>query len=68
MAEQPKKGRQQAEGQLEKVAENIRGKFEDLLKGRFADRIKDGLFADQVDRGIDRGRADVKRREQGGSV
>ena len=68
MAESAKKVAQQAEDRLEKVAENVREKFDQVTGGKFADKIKEGRFADQVDHGIDRGRADVKRRQQGGST
>lgn len=68
MAEVPKKVAQQTEDKLEQVAANVRGKFDELTKGRFTDKIKEGRFLDQVDHGIDRARADQKRREQGGSV
>ncbi|SCG48896.1 hypothetical protein [Micromonospora inositola] len=68
MAESAKKVAQQTEDQLEKAAENVREKFDRLAKGKFSDKIKEGRFADQVDHGIDRGRADVKRRKQGGST
>jgi hypothetical protein len=59
---------QQTEDRLEKVAKNIREKFDQVTEGKFSEKIKDGRFADQVDHGIDRGRADVKRRKQGGST
>ncbi|MFC4149126.1 hypothetical protein ACFO0M_22980 [Micromonospora mangrovi] len=62
-----KKVAEQAEDRLEKVAENVREKFEGITGRRFSDAVRDGRFADQVDHGVDRGRADVKRREQGGS-
>ena len=68
MAEAPKKLAQETEDKLEQVAANIRGKFDELIKPRFTDKIKDGRFLDQVDHGIDRARADEKRKEQGGSV
>ena len=68
MAEAPKKLAQQTEDKLEQVAANVRGKFDELTKPRFTDKIKDGRFLDQVDHGIDRARADEKRKEQGGSV
>lgn len=68
MAEAPKKLAQQTEDKLEQVAANVRGMFEELTKPRFRDQITDGRFLDQVDHGIDRARADEKRKEQGGSV
>lgn len=68
MAESPKNLRKQAEDRLGKVADNVRVKFDDLIKERFTDKIKDGRFTDQVDHGIDRARADERRRKQGGSV
>ncbi|MGC1214863.1 MAG: hypothetical protein WA890_26840 [Micromonospora sp.] len=63
-----KKVAQQTEHRLEQVAENVRGKFEELTKARFMDKVRDGRFLDQVDHGIDRARADEKKKEQGGSV
>lgn len=68
MREPPKKLAQQTEDQLGKVAEHIRGKFDQLTERRFTDNIKDGRFLDQVDHGVDRARADERRRKQGGSV
>lgn len=68
MAERPKKLAQQTEDQLERVAQNIRGRFDQLIEERFTDKIRDGRFLDQVDHGIDRARADERRRKQGGSV
>ncbi|MEV0808884.1 hypothetical protein [Micromonospora sp. NPDC050200] len=67
MTESAKKVARQTEDRLDKVAENVRQGFERITKGRFTDEIKNGRFADQVDHGIDQGRAEVKRREQGGS-
>ncbi|SBT50147.1 hypothetical protein [Micromonospora auratinigra] len=68
MAESAKKVAQQAEDRLEKVAENVRERFDRVTEGRFTEKIKDGRFADQVDHGIDRARADERRRKQGGST
>ncbi|SCE86188.1 hypothetical protein [Micromonospora mirobrigensis] len=67
MAESAKKVAQQAEDRLEKVAENVRERFDRVTEGRFADRIKNGRFADQVDHGVDQGRNEARRRDQGGS-
>ncbi|MFC0005145.1 hypothetical protein [Micromonospora siamensis] len=67
MAESAKKVAQQAEDRLEKVAENVRERFDRVTEGRFTDRIKNGRFADQVDHGIDQGRNEARRRDQGGS-
>ncbi|MFG2056487.1 hypothetical protein ACGFI9_20935 [Micromonospora sp. NPDC048930] len=67
MAESAKKVAQQAEDRLEKVAENVRERFDRVTGGRFTDKIKEGRFADQVDHGIDQGRAETRRRSQGGS-
>ncbi|MFR9777942.1 hypothetical protein ACL02O_18050 [Micromonospora sp. MS34] len=66
MAKSAKKVAQQAEDRLEKVAENVRERFDQVTEGRFTDKIKDGRFADQVDHGIDRARADEQRKKQGG--
>ncbi|MGS2614004.1 hypothetical protein ACVCAH_05650 [Micromonospora sp. LZ34] len=51
---------EQAEQRLDKVAEEVREKFDQILT--------DGRFADQVDHGVDKGRSDTRRREQGGPV
>ncbi|MEV0154187.1 hypothetical protein AB0H57_10665 [Micromonospora sp. NPDC050686] len=67
MTESAKKVAQQAEDQLEKVAQDVRERFDRITEGRFTDRITNGRFADQVDHGIDQGRREVKSREQGGS-
>ncbi|MFJ8578920.1 hypothetical protein [Micromonospora sp. NPDC093277] len=67
MAESAKKTVHTAENRLEEVAENIRERFARITDATFTDRIKDGLFLDQVDHGIDRARADERRRKQGGS-
>ncbi len=66
MTESAKKVAQQAEDRLEKVADKAKERFDRLTEGRFSDSIKEGRFADQVDHGIDQGRAETKRRKQGG--
>ncbi|MEV4845268.1 hypothetical protein AB0K20_18915 [Micromonospora matsumotoense] len=68
MAESAKKVARQAEERLNKVAENVREKFDRVTEGKFSDKVKDGRFADQGDHGVDRGRAEEKRRNQGGSA
>ncbi|NES14482.1 MULTISPECIES: hypothetical protein [Micromonospora] len=68
MAESAKKVAQQAEDRLEKVAENVRERFDRVTEGRFTDKVKEGRFLDQVDHGIDRARADERRKKQGGST
>jgi hypothetical protein len=68
MAESAKKVAQQAEDRLEKVAENVRERFDRVTEGRFTEKIKDGRFAYQMDHGIDRARADERRKKQGGST
>ncbi|SBT53638.1 hypothetical protein [Micromonospora narathiwatensis] len=67
MAESAKKVAQTAEDRLEEVAKNVRERFARITDTTFTDRIRDGLFLDQVDHGIDRARADERRRKQGGS-
>ncbi|SCG47004.1 hypothetical protein GA0070560_10548 [Micromonospora halophytica] len=67
MAESAKKVARQAEDRLDKVAQNVRERFDRITEGRFTDRIRNGRFADQVDHGVDQGRTEVRRREQGGS-
>ncbi|PZF97148.1 hypothetical protein [Micromonospora deserti] len=64
MAEPVKKAAEQAEERLEKVAENVREGF-DKIASRFADRVKEGRFADQVDHGIDKGRDDARHWKRG---
>ncbi|MCW3840228.1 hypothetical protein ONA70_08980 [Micromonospora yasonensis] len=68
MAESAKKVAQQAEDRLEKAAESVRERFDRLTKTAFTDKIRDGRFADQVDHGVDRARADERRKKQGGST
>lgn len=68
VAESSKKVAQQAEERLEKVAENVRERFGRLTQAAFTDKIREGRFLDQVDHGIDRARADERRKKQGGST
>ncbi|MFJ6196797.1 hypothetical protein [Micromonospora sp. NPDC092111] len=67
MTESAKSVAEQTEQRLEKVAENVRKRFDRITEGKFTDKIKNGRFADQVDDGVDEGRAEAKRRNQGGS-
>jgi hypothetical protein len=67
MTESAKKVAEQTEDRLEKVAKNVRERFDRVTKGPFTDKIKNGRFADQVDHGIDQGRNEARRRKQGGS-
>ncbi|WP_328341491.1 hypothetical protein [Micromonospora sp. NBC_00421] len=73
MAESAKKVARQAEERLDKVAENVREKFDRVTQGKFSDTVKNGRFADRADRtdraerGVDQGQAVAKRRNQGGS-
>ncbi|SCE68349.1 hypothetical protein GA0074695_0282 [Micromonospora viridifaciens] len=67
MAESAKRVAQEAEDRLEKVAANIRERFDRVSEGSFTDKIKEGRFADQLDHGIDQARVDERRRRQGGS-
>ncbi|MGC5017415.1 hypothetical protein [Micromonospora sp. DT47] len=67
MAESAKDVVQQAEDRLEKVAEKVRERFDRVTEGEFTDKIKNGRFADQVDHGVDQGRTEARRRNQGGS-
>ncbi|MCW3813691.1 hypothetical protein ONA91_04360 [Micromonospora sp. DR5-3] len=68
MTESAKKVAQEAEDRLEKVAANIRERFDRVAQGSFTDKIKEGRFADQLDHGVDRARADERRKKQGGST
>ncbi|WP_425437138.1 hypothetical protein [Micromonospora wenchangensis] len=49
------------------MAENVREKFDRVTRGKFSDTVKDGRFADRNAAGADRGQAEPKRRNQGGS-
>ncbi|WP_018254830.1 hypothetical protein [Salinispora mooreana] len=63
MAESAKSLAQQAEDNLEQVAEAVRKRFDELTEGRFSDRIREGRFADSGDSGTDQGHpADQHRR------
>ncbi|MEU5721118.1 hypothetical protein ABZ783_04735 [Micromonospora sp. NPDC047738] len=68
MTESAKKVAQEAEDRLEKMAVNIRERFDRITESRFTDKIKEGRFADQLDHGIDRARLDERRKKQGGST
>ncbi|SCG71528.1 hypothetical protein [Micromonospora rifamycinica] len=67
VAESAKKVARQAEKRLDKVAENVREQFDRVTGGKFSDTVKNGRFADPADRGVDRGRAEERHRDQGGS-
>ncbi|WP_329017206.1 hypothetical protein OG271_12185 [Micromonospora rifamycinica] len=66
MAESAKKVARQAEKRLDKVAENVREQFDRVTGGKFSDTVKNGRFA-APDHGVDRGRTEEQRRDQGGS-
>ncbi|MBO4159603.1 hypothetical protein [Micromonospora antibiotica] len=68
MAESAKKVARQAEERLNKVAENVREKFDRVTEGKFSDTVKNGRFAEGTDPGADRERTGEKRRNQGGSA
>ncbi|MEU7978994.1 hypothetical protein AB0B63_10740 [Micromonospora sp. NPDC049081] len=68
MAESAKKVARQAEERLNKVAENVREKFDRVTEGKFSDTVKNGRFAEEADPGADRERTGEKRRNQGGSA
>ncbi|MEH1098652.1 hypothetical protein [Micromonospora sp. CPCC 205561] len=61
MAEPAKKVARQAEERLDRVAENVREKFDRLTRGR-SGAATDGRFVDQVDHGVDQGRAESRPR------
>ncbi|WKU03105.1 hypothetical protein [Micromonospora sp. HUAS LYJ1] len=67
MAESAKNLARQAEERLNRVAENVREKFDRVTEGKFSDTVKDGRFADRNAPGKDRKQTEAKRREQGGS-
>ncbi|MEH1164759.1 hypothetical protein V6V47_05165 [Micromonospora sp. CPCC 205539] len=63
MTEPAKKVAQQTEERLENLANTVRAKFEKVTEGSFRDRIIEGRFADQVDHGVDQGRAEAQRKQ-----
>jgi hypothetical protein len=54
---------QQTEDRLEGLANTIREKFEKVTGGNFRDRFTDGRFTDQVDHGVDQGRAETRPKQ-----
>jgi hypothetical protein len=64
MAEPAKKVAQQAEDRLDKVAETVREKFDRITGGRSGGRTDGGRYLDQVDHGVDRGRAETRPRKR----
>ncbi|MCM0675335.1 hypothetical protein NCC78_11645 [Micromonospora phytophila] len=64
MAEPAKQMAQQTEDRLDRLAHNIRAKFDKLAGGRFRENLTEGRFADQVDHGVDKGRDDARRRRR----
>ncbi|GHJ10884.1 hypothetical protein TPA0907_52510 [Micromonospora humidisoli] len=67
VAESAKKVARQAEERLNRVAENVREKFDRVTQGKFSDTVKNGRFDDRPAPGKDREKAGPKRRDQGGS-
>ncbi|MEV4496048.1 hypothetical protein C7C45_07200 [Micromonospora arborensis] len=63
MAEQAKKAAQQTEDRLEDLAETVRKKFDKVTEGTYRDRVVAGRFAEQGDRGGDKGRAGTERKQ-----
>ncbi|MEO3775733.1 hypothetical protein ABGB16_02550 [Micromonospora sp. B11E3] len=73
MSKPGEKVAQQAEERLNRVAESVREKFDEITErrfndkmsdSRFAEKIKNGLFAGQADHGVDKGRIDARRRQE----
>ncbi|MER7888967.1 hypothetical protein ABTX15_03990 [Micromonospora sp. NPDC094482] len=54
MTDAAKQVAQQADDRLDKIAETIRERFEEITRGRFTDVVKEGRFADRPDHGADR--------------
>ena len=63
MAEPAKKVAQQTEDRLEDLADTVREKFDKVTEGSFRDRIIEGRFAEQADRGVDQGRTEPERKQ-----
>ncbi|MFC4016743.1 hypothetical protein ACFOW4_02125 [Micromonospora sp. GCM10011542] len=67
MAEPAKKAAQQVaqqtEDRLEHLADTVREKFDKVTGESFRDRITDGRFIDQVDHGVDQGRAETRPKQ-----
>ncbi|WBB65640.1 hypothetical protein [Micromonospora sp. WMMD812] len=66
MTDVAKQVAKQAEDRLDKIAETVQERFDEIIKGRFTDVVKEGRFADQVDHGIDEGRAETRPDRRGG--
>ncbi|WP_410810494.1 hypothetical protein [Micromonospora sp. 067-2] len=56
MTESAKKVAQQTEDRLEGLADTVREKFDKVTEGSFRDKIIEGRFAEQDDRGPDQSR------------
>ncbi|MEV4117536.1 hypothetical protein [Micromonospora sp. NPDC049645] len=63
MADPAKKMAQQTEDRLESLAETVRKKFDKVTEGTYRDRIVAGRFAEEGERGGDRGRTETERKQ-----
>ncbi|MEV6812944.1 hypothetical protein [Micromonospora sp. NPDC051296] len=71
MTESAKKVAESAEHRLDRLAEDVRMRFDRITKGRFADQIKSGRFSGQGGQGghgSGQARSGQHRRERGGSA
>ncbi|WP_406074002.1 hypothetical protein [Micromonospora sp. NBC_01638] len=63
MTEPEKTVAQQTEDRLESLAETVREKFNKVTKGTYRDRVVEGRFAEQGDKGGDKGPAKIERQQ-----
>jgi hypothetical protein len=71
MSEPAKRLAQQAKERFDQITESVREKFDEIIErqdkmsdSRFAEKIKNGLFAERADRGVDQGHIDGRPQEQ----
>ncbi|WP_433530735.1 hypothetical protein ACQPYA_00895 [Micromonospora sp. CA-263727] len=71
MTEAAKKVAESAEHRLDRLAEDVRMRFDRIVKGRFSDQVKSGRFSGQGTQGghgAGQARSARHRRERGGSA
>ncbi len=71
MTESAKKVAEAAEHRLDRLAEDVRTRFDRITKGRFVDQVKAGRFSGQGGQGghgAGQARSAQHRRERGGSA
>ncbi|GGM43505.1 hypothetical protein GCM10011608_30270 [Micromonospora sonchi] len=66
MTEAAKKVAEDAEHRLDSLAEDVRRRFDRILKGRFSDQVKAGRFSDQAGRLGDRDPSESDHGGRGG--